>query len=69
MKKKPNRRTPEQRAAQQASADALEARINALTNELEAAGSAYAQVDRGEQLTFARRRIDVELATKRKPAE
>jgi uncharacterized small protein (DUF1192 family) len=69
VKKKPNRRTPEERAAHQVNREELEARIALLTDELEAAGSAYAQVDRAHQLDYARRRIDAELAAKRKPAQ
>jgi uncharacterized small protein (DUF1192 family) len=68
VKKQPNRRTPEERAGQQASRQELEDRIALLTDELEAAGSAFAQVDRAHQLEYTRRRIDAELAAKRKPA-
>jgi uncharacterized small protein (DUF1192 family) len=68
VKKKPNRRTPEERAGQQTNRQELEDRIALLTDELEAAGSAYAQIDRAHQLEYARRRIDAELAAKRKPA-
>ena len=63
MKKRPKRRTPEERAAGQAVTHELEARIESLTAELEAAGSAYTQVDRGRQLDYARQRIEAELGS------
>ena len=62
MKKRPNRRTHEQRAAQRATAELLETRIQALTEELEASGSPYVRAPRNEQLELALRRIDAELA-------
>jgi tRNA(Ser,Leu) C12 N-acetylase TAN1 len=63
MAKKPNRRTPEELAASRAVAAVLEARIDQLATELEAAGSVYARVDRRDALTFAVRRIEAELGT------
>jgi hypothetical protein len=64
-KKKPTRRTPEERAAEQANRRELEERIGAITAELERAGSAYTSVGSDEQLVYAIGRIDAELASKR----
>ena len=60
--------TPEEWAAQRERQRALEERIRALEAELEASGSVYTQVPREERLAFAIRRIEAELAAKKKPA-
>ena len=65
MRKKPNRPTPEESAAQRATFEELEARIRGLTAELEGAGSAYVHVGLDDQLAYAIGRIDAELAAKR----
>jgi hypothetical protein len=58
------RRTSEQQSAELANRRELEARIAAITAELEAAGSAYTAVSCEEQLAYAVGRIDAELGRK-----
>jgi hypothetical protein len=61
MKKKPNRRTPEEIAADRAVFDELERRARVLGAELEAAGSVYAREGRDDPLAYAVARISAEL--------
>jgi hypothetical protein len=65
MRKRPNRRTSEEREAQRAAFRELEERIDALTTQLARAGSPYVSVPLDDQLAYAIGRIDAELAAKR----
>ncbi len=65
MRKKPSRPTPEEKAAEHAAFAELQERIRLLTDELDAAGSAYSRVGLDDQLAYAIGRIDAELASNR----